>query len=269
MIHFGIVGILGRMGRSIAQESEKDPVLKCIKGFDNPGHTDFKKMEQSGLDLGAHQIIIEALEAENLKGIDGVIDFSMPGATMMLLESCAQKKIPVVIGTTGFSNIQLNKISEYSKIIPILLSSNMSIGVNLLFALVNSASGALKDKNFNPEIFEIHHKHKKDAPSGTAKTLEGIIQKNYNLSSDEITHGRSGIIGERPEKELGVFALRGGDVVGDHTVFFLGDGERVELKHQATSRNVFANGALNALKFIVKKDPGLYNMFDVLQIKMN
>ena len=141
----------------------------------------------------------------------------------------------------------------------------MSIGVNLLFALTKMAAKALNNRNFQAEMMEIHHGKKKDAPSGTARTLEKILLESMSLNP-EVTYGRSGMVGERKPKELGVFALRGGDVVGDHTVYFLGDGERIELKHQALNRDVFAKGALEAALFLADKPSGMYSMAEVLNI---
>lgn len=257
MIDFAILGALGRMGHAISEVAASDELLNYIVGLDNPSHPDFAK--------GADGVEVKEIASDSLQGVNGIIDFSLPPATMKVLPICVEKKIPMVIGTTGFDDAQLAAIEEASKTIPLLMGSNMSVGVNLLFALTRAASKALKGKGYDAEMFEIHHKHKKDAPSGTAKTLEEIILENHDAS--EPIYGRAGHTGERKPQELGSMALRGGDVVGDHTVFFLGNGERVELKHQATSRNTFATGAVSALKFIAGKEPGFYTMADVLNLE--
>ena len=258
MIHFAISGALGRMGRAIAEEASAQNDLTYLRGMDSPANPSFgQKIE------GLPEIC--EISSAALEGVDGVIDFALPPATMKVLPVCVEQKAAMVIGTTGFSESELGQIKEASQEIPILMGSNMSVGVNLLFALTRAAARALNGKNYDAEITEIHHKHKKDAPSGTAKTLEEIILENYH--STEPVYGRAGHTGERRPEELGVFALRGGDVVGDHTVFFLGSGERIELKHQAVSRSTFASGALNALKFVVSKEPGFYSMADVLNLE--
>lgn len=258
MINFAISGALGRMGRAIAEVAAADNEVNYVAGLDSPEHPDFST-QVAGLPE------VREIVPGSLSGVAGVIDFALPPATMKVLPLAVEAGIPMVIGTTGFSDSELAKINEASNSIPLLLASNMSLGVNLLFALTRAASKALHGKGYNAEVMEIHHKYKKDAPSGTAKTLEEIILENHE--SSEPVYGRAGHTGERREEELGVFALRGGDVVGDHTVFFLGSGERIELKHQAVSRSTFASGALSALKFLAGKEPGIYSMADVLNLE--
>jgi 4-hydroxy-tetrahydrodipicolinate reductase len=172
--------------------------------------------------------------------------------------------VPVVVGTTGFTPEQRKELEAMSGTIPLIIASNMAIGVNVLFALVEQAARALAPHGFDPEVMEIHHNLKKDSPSGTAVTIKEILLRSYGFSEDAVLYGREGMIGERKKQELGVMALRGGDVVGDHTAYFLGYGERIEIKHQATNRDTFAAGALAALRFLQGKPPGLYSMKDVL-----
>ncbi|MES0490719.1 MAG: 4-hydroxy-tetrahydrodipicolinate reductase [Leptospirales bacterium] len=266
MIKFGMMGALGRMGRTIAALSTSLDEMECAVGFDNPAHPDFIDGNYESYFPDGKPIKISEVSPDALHNIDGVIDFSLPNAMDKYLGLFVEKKIPLVIGTTGFSEEQTSAIKKASLEIPVLMASNMSIGVNMLFALTELAAGTLVNLGFDTEMSEIHHRFKKDAPSGTAKTLEEIISKKAGLTNKDVVYGREGIIGERPDKELGSFALRGGDVVGDHTVFFLGNGERIELKHQAMSRDVFASGAINALKYIVGKPPGMYGMRDVLNL---
>lgn len=262
MIYLAINGVLGRMGRAIAglASPRKDTELKA--GFDvNAG-------EKTAVNLSdglKPEILYPAANEENLKGVHVLIDFSIPEASLEIIRRCVSLKIPIVVGTTGFNPEQEDQIVQASREIPVLKASNMSLGVNLLFALTRMAARALKDKGFDAEIMEIHHNRKKDAPSGTAKSLESILIENMDLNSGAV-YGRGGIIGERKKDELGVMALRGGDVAGDHTVFFLGNGERLELKHQASHRGVFAAGALDAAVFLARQGPGLYSMADVLNL---
>ncbi|NPA40788.1 MAG: 4-hydroxy-tetrahydrodipicolinate reductase [Aquificae bacterium] len=259
-----VCGALGRMGRRIIELSLQDPEVEVAGGVEHPDCI-------PSLDLG------EALGKEELKGkpltsrledllplCDVVIEFS--GNTTASVGHAKLATLdgkPIVIGTTGFTDQEVKEIEECSKNAPVLLSPNMSLGVNLLFKLVEIASKVLKDKNFDMEIVEIHHRFKKDAPSGTAVKLSSIIKESAGLS--EVVHCREGEA-PRKEGELGVFAVRGGDVVGDHTVYFLGFGERLELTHRASSRDTFAKGAVEAAKWIKGKEPGMYSMFDVLNL---
>jgi 4-hydroxy-tetrahydrodipicolinate reductase len=192
-----------------------------------------------------------------------VIDFSSPSASMSIVSRCSELKKPIVIGTTGFTDEQKKIISEKSEIIPVLHSPNMSTGVNLLFKLTEIAASAL-DTSYDVEIIEAHHRFKKDAPSGTAKRLVEAARKMKGLENAREVTGREGITGERSDKEIGVFAIRGGDIVGEHTVFFTSLGERIELTHKASSRDILAKGAVKGAEYLLGKKPGLYNMFDVL-----
>jgi 4-hydroxy-tetrahydrodipicolinate reductase len=172
--------------------------------------------------------------------------------------------VPLVVGTTGFSRAQQAELAQLAGRIPVVSAPNMSIGVNLLFRLAARAAEVLGE-SFDVEIVEAHHRHKKDAPSGTALRLaESVAHALGRDLSKELVTGRSGLTGERERSNIAVHAVRGGDVVGDHTVFFLGDGERVELTHKASSRGNFARGALRAASWVVGRGPGLYDMADVL-----
>ncbi len=262
MIRVAINGAMGRMGLAIAGEIQKN---KSTAGMVLAGAVERSGHSSAGTSYqGNPSLVLHNLENFPFQDMDVWIDFSIPESTLALAEKASEQKKPVVIGTTGFTEAQKEKILEISRKIPILLSSNMSIGVNLLFGLTRYASERLKGKGFDAEIMEIHHRHKKDAPSGTSRTLESIIDGVFQLGKENIIHGRSGIIGERPDNQMGSMAMRGGDVVGEHTVYFLGEGERIELKHSATSRGIFAGGALVAAEFLHGKTPGLYSMMDAL-----
>jgi 4-hydroxy-tetrahydrodipicolinate reductase len=198
---------------------------------------------------------------------DVVIDFSLHSATPGIAELCAKNQKALVIGTTGHSDEEKSAIANRQSAIPIVWSSNFSTGVNTLFWLTRKAAEIL-GPGFDLEIIEMHHRMKKDAPSGTAKTLAEILADVRRQQLEKIArHGRVGIVGERTSAEIGVHSVRGGDVVGDHTVIFANTGERLELTHKASSRQTFASGALRAAQWAVKQKPGLYDMQDVLGLK--
>jgi 4-hydroxy-tetrahydrodipicolinate reductase len=198
---------------------------------------------------------------------DAVIDFSLHSATPGIAELCAKNKKALVVGTTGHSDEEKSAIANRKSAIPIVWSSNFSTGVNTLFWLTRKAAEIL-GPGFDLEIIEMHHRMKKDAPSGTAKTLAEILADVRRQQLEKVArHGRVGIVGERTTAEIGVHSVRGGDVVGDHTVIFANTGERLELTHKASSRQTFASGALRAAQWAVKQKPGLYDMQDVLGLK--
>jgi len=217
------------------------------------------------------QIVGEIDKDENLGGIidkcDAVIDFSFHKATADIAALCGQHKKALVIGTTGHSDEEQGKIKELKSKIPIVWSSNYSTGVNTLFWLTRKAAEILGPA-FDLEIIEMHHRLKKDAPSGTAKSLAEILAEARKQQLEKAArHGRVGIVGERTSAEIGIHSVRGGDVVGDHTVIFANTGERLELTHKASSRDTFANGALRAAQWVVKQKPGIYDMQDVLGLR--
>ncbi len=267
MVNVIIAGIMGRMGRKIAQISYEDPEVNIAGGVESPDCVHFHENvgEIIGEDLDAP--IVADLSKIIDKG-DVIIEFS--GNTEaaighIRLAAADKNKKGIVVGTTGFSEDQIEEIKELSKDTPIVLAPNMSIGVNLLFKLIEEAAKALKGKGYDIEVIEMHHRFKKDAPSGTAVKIVDILKEATGIQ--KVVYGRHGLIGERPSDEIGVFALRGGDVVGDHTVIFAGLGERLELTHKAGSRDIFAKGAVEAAKWIKNKKPGLYDMMDVLGLK--
>jgi len=236
-----LMGAKGRMGKAVAAAIEKQPDLLLI----------------AELDQG------DDLRAEIAK-CDVVIDFSHASATAEISAICRDAHKPLVTGTTGHSPEQRAAIELTATSLPIVLAPNFSVGVNTLFWLTRKASELLGG-DFDPEILEMHHRLKKDAPSGTAKRLAEVLCEARKLDlRNNLAHGRAGMVGERPPAEIGVHSIRGGDVVGDHTVIFAGEGERLELTHKASSRGTFALGALRAARWIVGKPPGLYSMEDVL-----
>jgi 4-hydroxy-tetrahydrodipicolinate reductase len=198
-----------------------------------------------------------------ISSVDAVIDFSSHAATRTLLEAAVAAGKPVVLGTTGHSAAEKKELLALASRIPCVWAGNFSVGVNLLFALTRRAARTLGDE-YDTEVIEMHHRHKKDAPSGTAGRLLEILLEERKLQQSSLRHGRQGITGERTRSEIGVHALRGGDVVGDHTVMFAAMGERIELTHRASDRSVFAAGALRAACWVTAQKPGVYDMQDVL-----
>jgi 4-hydroxy-tetrahydrodipicolinate reductase len=204
--------------------------------------------------------------AASIAGCDAIIDFSFHSATGKILELAVANQKPIVIGTTGHSTDEKKKLLALAAKVPCVWAGNFSVGVNLLFALTRRASAVL-GSDYDAEVVEMHHRFKKDAPSGTAARLLEIILEERKLTAEALRHGRSGITGERTSTEVGVHALRGGDVVGEHTVMFAALGERIELTHKASDRGIFARGAVRAAHWVVNQKPGVYDMQDVLGLK--
>ena len=220
----------------------------------------------SGLEVVAQIDLGEPL-APLLSQADAVIDFSFHEATLPFAELCVRHGKALIVGTTGHKEQEKTALRACATKIPMVWASNYSTGVNTLFWLTRKAAEIL-GPSFDLEVVEMHHRLKKDAPSGTATTLLEILGDVRKVQLKEaLRHGREGIVGERTSSEIGIHAIRGGDVVGDHTVIFAANGERVELTHKASSRETFANGALRAAQWVVKQPPGLYDMQDVLGLK--
>lgn len=262
-----VTGAAGRMGRALVQAVSEVPSLKLEGATEAPGH---------GL-LGADAGEVAGIGALGVKISDDlasvarpgmvVIDFTAPAATMAHAAVCAEKGAAMVIGTTGLAEEQREKVAETCAGVPVVLAPNMSVGVNLLFWLVEQAS-KITGELFDIEIVEAHHRMKKDAPSGTALKLAEMAARGRGWSLSECgRYCREGMIGERPGREIGVQTVRAGDIVGDHTVTLAGPLERIELTHRAHDREVFAKGAARAAAWIADKKPALYDMQDVLGIK--
>lgn len=232
-------GARGRMGQAIIAVAEDEGcriVAEC--------------------DLGSNPV-------ENLPSCGVVIDFSSHASTPELAEQCAAHGKPLVIGTTGHSEEEALRIRACAEKIPMVWAGNYSIGVNLLIYLTRQAAKLLPE-SYHPEIVEMHHRHKIDAPSGTAENLLEAVLEGRNWGPESALRSRSGITGERPDQQVGVHALRGGSVVGEHTVVYAGPSERIELSHSAGDRSIFARGALTAAKWVAGKQPGIYRMGEVL-----
>jgi len=239
-----VTGSKGRMGQTILGLSNQDAELKVV----------------GEVDLGDDINTV-------IGSADVVIDFSFHSATLGIAQAAAKHKKAIVIGTTGHNDGEKSQIKNLKSQIPMVWAANYSVGVNLLFALTRKAAEVLGD-NYDQEVVEMHHRLKKDAPSGTAARLAEILAEVKMEELKKLArHGREGIVGERTAREIGIHAIRGGDVVGDHTVIFAGIGERVELTHKASSRETFAKGSLRAAKWVGLQKPGLYDMQDVLGLR--
>jgi 4-hydroxy-tetrahydrodipicolinate reductase len=263
MIKVAVTGAAGRMGIQIARLVHATEGMVVSGAVERPGVA-------VGQDVGVLAglgpigvVVVDALE-KALPGADVVIDFTSPEASARHAAACAERGVALVVGSTGFSPETKAGIAAAARRIPVVLSPNMSVGVNVLFDLVRQAAKVLGDA-YDVEIVELHHKKKKDAPSGTAVRLGEVAAEALGRDpKDTFAFARHGIVGERPPSQIGLQTVRGGDVVGEHTVYFFGDGERLELTHRATSREQFARGAARAAAWIVGKPAGLYDMANVL-----
>lgn len=239
-----INGARGRMGEAL---------IRCAEATE-------------GLEVSAALDADDTL-ADALGATDAVIDFTHATATAEIATACAAAGKPLIIGTTGHDDAQRAAIAAHADRIPIVFAPNFSVGVNALFWLTRRATDVL-GPDFDLEVVEMHHRHKKDAPSGTARRLAEILAEARELDyATDVRHGREGMIGARTATEIGMHSLRGGDVVGDHTVIFATDGERLELTHKASSRDAFAIGALRAARWAASQPAGLYDMQDVLGLR--
>lgn len=229
------------------------------------GHALTAAAEEMGVQLGAAVDVGDDFVAGLAKS-DVIVDFSYHTVTKSVIEAAIAHRKPVVIGTTGHGAAEKAELLPLAAKVPCVWAGNFSVGVNLLFALTRRAAGVL-GADYDAEVVEMHHRFKKDAPSGTAARLLEIILAERQLTDEALRHGRKGITGARQPTEVGIHALRGGDVVGDHTVIFAALGERIEITHKASDRGIFANGAIRAAQWVVNQPPGVYDMQDVLGLK--
>ncbi|MGE0736026.1 MAG: 4-hydroxy-tetrahydrodipicolinate reductase [Alphaproteobacteria bacterium] len=260
----GVVGAAGRMGQMLIKEIAATDGAQLMGAAERPGHAALGKDAGTVAGLDANGIAIGADAAALFKTCQAVIDFTAPAATVLNAQLAAQHKSALVIGTTGLDKAQGAAIEAAAKTAPIVWAPNMSLGVNVLFAITEQVARML-GPDYDIEIVEMHHRHKVDAPSGTALGLGQAAAKGRGVELDKVAaRGRDGITGARKRGDIGFAALRGGDVVGDHNVIFAADGERIELGHKASGRHVFAKGAVRASMWVAGKPPGLYSMKDVL-----
>jgi 4-hydroxy-tetrahydrodipicolinate reductase len=261
-----IAGASGRMGYALLQGVFEDNHLELYGAIDRAGSASIGR--DAGEMFGKNTGVYVSDDAnETLHGADVLIDFTRPEASLAYLEICQRHNVKHVIGTTGFTVEQKAKIEVASKKVSIVFAPNMSVGVTLLINLVEQAAKTLHD-GYDIEVVEMHHRHKVDAPSGTALRLGEAAAKGLGCElKDCAIYAREGVTGEREAGKIGFATMRGGDVVGDHTVVFAGTGDRVEITHKASSRATFAQGALRAAKFLADKKTGLFDMQDVLGLR--
>lgn len=258
MTRMVVTGIAGRMGTQIVHSIRETDGARFVAGTVRRHGPAQEVSGQLGLP------VVDNLEAALSRGVDVVIDFTSPEATVEHVAICRKAGTAMVIGTTGLSADQKKALDEAAGEIPIVFAPNMSVGVNLLFRIASEAAHVL-GQGYDVEIVEAHHRHKKDAPSGTALRLAEVVADSLGRDLEkEACYARQGVVGERPKGQIGIQTVRGGDVVGEHTLFFLGDGERLELTHRASSRGAFSEGAVRAGIWVAGRDPGLYDMQDVL-----
>ena len=256
-----INGAAGRMGQRLVHLTCEDEELALGAALEAANHPRLGQDIGDVAGLGALGVPLRA-DLPREQRIDVLIDFSMPEGTMMVLPWCVERRIPLVVATTGHTPAQRQEIEAAAHFTALLMAPNMSLSVNVLFQLVRQAAALLKDKGFDVEIVERHHRFKKDAPSGTALHFARIVQEM--MGQTQLRHGREGLVGERPPHEIGVHALRTGDNVGEHTIIFSTLGETLELVHRGHTRDSYARGALLAAKFLAGKPAGRYTMEDVL-----
>ncbi len=264
MIEVVVAGAAGRMGGRILALARETPDLRVVAALERPGHPALGRDAGEVAGSGPLGVRLTADPAAVLARDRVLVEFTTPEATVEHLRVAAAQGARAVVGTTGLSAAQLDEVKGLAAQTAVLLSPNMSVGVNLAFRLLALMARALGDE-YDVEITEIHHRTKKDAPSGTALRMAEVIAEALGRDLREVgVYGRRGLTGERGAREIGIHALRGGDVVGEHTVVFATPGERLELTHRAHSRDTFARGALRAVRFVAGAAPGLYSMQDVL-----
>jgi 4-hydroxy-tetrahydrodipicolinate reductase len=265
-IAVAIAGASGRMGQMLVE------ALRADSAFALTGALDIASSPAMGQDAGAYAgkstgVIITADLHAGLQHSQVLIDFTRPEGTMAHLQVCRALGVGMVIGTTGFSEAQKAEIAEAAQTIPIMMAPNMSVGVNVTLKLLEMAAKALST-GYDIEIIEAHHRHKVDAPSGTALKMGEVIASALGRDlKDCAVYAREGVTGERDPSSIGFATIRGGDIVGDHTVLFAGTGERIEISHKSSSRATYAQGSLRAVRFLAGQKNGLFDMFDVLGLK--
>ncbi len=261
-----VAGSTGRMGRALLEAVLHSADLKLGAALEQAGNAHLRK--DAGELVGAPcGVAISADVEKSIRGCDALIDFTRPEGALAQLAACRKLGVKMVIGTTGFSHAQKKKIQDAAHEIAVVMAPNMSVGTNLVFKLADSAARVLNE-GYDVEIIEAHHRHKVDAPSGTALHIGDIVARALGRKlADCAVHGRVGVTGERKASTIGFSSVRGGDIVGDHTLLFAGTGERVEITVRAGSRATYAQGALRAARYLADKKAGLFDMQDVLGLR--
>ncbi|MDP8262775.1 MAG: 4-hydroxy-tetrahydrodipicolinate reductase [Candidatus Ancaeobacter aquaticus] len=267
MIQVVVCGATGKMGRRIIACAAEDADIKIVGAVDRKDNPDIGKDSGELSGCAKNSVPISGDLAAVIDGADVVIDFSFHEATVDVAECCKKNKKPLVIGTTGFSTQELEKVKANADSIALLIAPNMSIGANVLFHKAGEIARILGD-DYDIEIIEAHHKFKKDAPSGTANKIAEVLAEARGSDIEKCgVYGRKGDNALRNKEDIGVHVVRGGDIIGEHTVLYCGMGERIELSHKASTRDNFAKGALRAVKYLKDAAPGIYDMGDVLSLK--
>jgi 4-hydroxy-tetrahydrodipicolinate reductase len=265
-LNIAVAGSSGRMGRALLEAVERAQDMRLTAALERTGSPYFGK--DAGELIGAPcGVVITDDVAGALGGSEVLVDFTRPEGTLAHLACCRAKGVKMVIGTTGLSAEQKEELRDASREIPIVFAPNMSVGVNITFKLLEMTARVLNG-DYDIEIIEAHHRHKVDAPSGTALQMGEVVAKALGKNlADIAVYCREGHTGERVSGQIGFATVRGGDIVGDHTVMFVGTGERIEISHKASSRATFAEGALRAARFLGEKQNGLFDMQDVLGLR--
>lgn len=267
MQRIAIAGVAGRMGRVLVEAVTQHDGVRLGAATVRPGSSLEGTDAGQLVGVGTLNVTCVPYLREVLDDFDVLIDFTQPELTMDMLEICRESGKAVVIGTTGLTDDQIVRIHQVARDIPIVFAPNMSVGINVLFKVLEMTAKVLGN-DYDVEVIEAHHRFKKDAPSGTALKLGEVVAEALGRNLKECAvYGREGITGERPAKEIGFETIRAGDIVGEHTVMFAGIGERVEITHKASSRMTFAQGAVRAATWLAGKPAGLYDMQDVLGLK--
>ncbi|MEH6583959.1 MAG: 4-hydroxy-tetrahydrodipicolinate reductase [Halioglobus sp.] len=267
-IRVGVTGAAGRMGRTLIEAIDLSSAdLTLAAALEHPGSTLLGADVGELAGTGKNGVTVVASLAEVIEQIDVLIDFTVPVATVANAQLCAQHGKAIVIGTTGFTPEQQAELEAAAAVVPVCKATNFSTGVNLCFQLLDMAARVLGD-DVDIEVYEAHHRHKIDAPSGTALSMGSVVANALGRDLEKVAvYGREGQTGARDRETIGFATVRAGDIVGDHTVTFAADGERVEITHKASSRMSFARGAVRAANWLVGQDGGLYDMQDVLGLK--
>ena len=267
MTRIAVTGAAGRMGKTLVQAIHEETGITLGAAFERADSSLIGVDVGELAGIGNIGVKLSSDLSAELERFDTLIDFSIPDATLSAVTSCAEAGKRLVIGTTGFDDAGLAIIRTAAELTPLMMAPNMSVGVNLCFRLIEMAAAVLGD-DVDVEIIEAHHRHKIDAPSGTAVRMGEILSRVLDRELSEVAvFGREGIVGERDRRTIGFSSVRAGDIVGEHTVLFAGSGERIEVTHRASSRSNFAQGALRAAKFLENQPNGLFDMQDVLGFK--
>jgi 4-hydroxy-tetrahydrodipicolinate reductase len=265
MTRVAIHGAAGRMGRNLVLACHEHPELELVLALDHAGHEALG--QDAGRLAGLDDLGVAVSSEAGDAAFDVAIDFTRPDGTLAMLDACRRRGAPIVIGTTGFDPEQRATLGAAGQDLAVLVAANTGVGLNLLTGLVERAAAALGN-DYDAEVVEAHHRHKVDAPSGTALHLGEAVARGRGVRlEDRAVYARQGHTGERLVGEIGFATVRGGDIVGEHSVLFAGPGERIEITHRASSRMLFARGAVRAAAWLHGQDPGLYSMQDVLGLR--